>query len=153
MIYTHIAAALLGAAIAATGAWQVQGWRLGGQIAAIEAQHATERAKAQADARVTEIQFNTRLQEAQDAATKRETKLRDAAAAARRTADGLRDSIYSIRADLPSYSQPAAVAAADTATELLGQCADRYRDVAEAADRHATDALVLREAWPVAPYR
>ncbi|MDY0105320.1 MAG: hypothetical protein RBS27_01500 [Giesbergeria sp.] len=29
MIYTHIAAALLGAAIAATGAWQVQAWRWG----------------------------------------------------------------------------------------------------------------------------
>lgn len=29
MIYTHIAAALLGAAIAASGAWQVQAWRWG----------------------------------------------------------------------------------------------------------------------------
>lgn len=148
MIYTHILTALLGAAIAATSAWSIQGWRLGGQISAIQAQHAAERAQAQADARAAEISFNTRLQEAQDAATKREIKLRSDAAAARRTADGLRDSIYSIRADLPSYSQPAAVAAADTATELLGQCADRYRDVAEQADRHAADALMLRDSWP-----
>ena len=29
MIYTHIAAALLGAAVAATGAWHVQAWRWG----------------------------------------------------------------------------------------------------------------------------
>jgi hypothetical protein len=33
MIYTHVAAALLGAAIAATGTWQVQAWRWGAQEA------------------------------------------------------------------------------------------------------------------------
>lgn len=80
VIYTHIAAAVLGSAIAATTAWGVQDWRLGGQIAALQAQHATERAQAEADARATEIAHNTRLQEAQDAATAREITLRRDAA-------------------------------------------------------------------------
>jgi hypothetical protein len=31
MLYTHAAAALLGASIAAVGAWQVQNWRYTGE--------------------------------------------------------------------------------------------------------------------------
>lgn len=148
-LYTHAAAALLSGALAFGAAWQVQGWRMGEQIAAIQAQHAEATAKAQSDARATEKALSDKLQEAQNNATKRETKLRSDAAAARRTADGLRDTIYSIRADLPSYSQSAAAKTADTAAELLQQCADEYRSVAEKADRHAADALMLREAWPI----
>lgn len=148
-LYTHAAAALLSGALAFGAAWQVQGWRLGEQIAAIQAQHAEATAKAQSDARATEKTLSDKLQEAQNNATKRENKLRNDAAAARRTADGLRDTIYSIRADLPSYSQSAAAKTADTAAELLGVCADEYRSVAEQADRHAADSVMLLEAWPV----
>lgn len=150
-IWTHIAAVLLGAAIAFGGAWQIQDWRLGGQIDAIRAEQAAQHARSLADARAMEQAYNHRLQEAQDAATKRETKLRADAAAARRTADGLRDSIYSIRAELPRYTLAAAAQTADTAIELLGICADEYRNVAEQADRHAADAVMLRDAWPKQP--
>ena len=145
---THIAAAAVAGVLAFGAAWQVQAWRLGEQIAAIKAQHAEATAKAQSDARATEKALSDKLQEAQNNATKRENKLRNDAAAARRTADGLRDTIYSIRTDLPSYSQPAAAKTADTAAELLGVCADEYRSVAEQADRHAADALMLRDSWP-----
>lgn len=148
MIYTHLASAIAGAVLASITAWQVQAWRYDGQIASIHAQHAEAAAKAQSDARATEKALSDKLQEAQNNATKRENKLRNDAAAARRTADGLRDTIYSIRADLPSYSQSAAAKAADTAAELLGVCADEYRSVAEAADRIASDRQTLIEAWP-----
>ena len=151
MIWTHFAAALLGAAIAATSAWSIQGWRLGGQISAIQAQHAAERAQAQADTRAKEIAFNQKLQDAQNEATKRETKLRADAAAARRTADGLRGTLYDFRASLPNASTSALIARADTAAELLGACVSEYRGVAEAADRHAGDALMLQQAWPSKP--
>lgn len=44
MIYTHVAAAILGAAIAATVAWGVQDWRYGAiERHRIEAQHELER--------------------------------------------------------------------------------------------------------------
>lgn len=151
MIYTHAAAGIAGAVLAGILSWNVQGWRLGEQIAAIHAQHAEATAKAQSDARATEKALSDKLQEAQNNATKRENKLRNDAAAARRIADGLRDTIYSIRADLPSYSTAAAVATADTAAELLQQCTDEYRGVAEAADRHAADSVMLLEAWPKTP--
>lgn len=41
MFYTHVAAAVLAGAIAATGAWQVQNWRHGEQIGALKLGHAT----------------------------------------------------------------------------------------------------------------
>lgn len=151
MTYTHVASGIAGAVLAGILAWNVQGWRLGEQIAAIQAQHAEATAKAQSDARATEKALSDKLQEAQNNATKRENKLRNDAAAARSTADGLRDTIYSIRADLPSYSQSAAAKTADTAAELLQQCTDAYRGVAEAADRHAADSVMLLEAWPSKP--
>lgn len=151
MIYTHAAAGIAGAILAGVLAWQVQAWRYDAQIAGIKAQHATQSAKAQADTRAAELAFNQRLQDAQNAATKRETKLRADAAVARRTADGLRGTLYEFRASLPNASASAIIARADTAAELLGACVSEYRGVAEAADRHAADAVMLMDAWPSKP--
>jgi len=151
MLSPHAAAAIGGAILAGVLAWQVQDWRLGGQIEGIKAQHAAESAKAQADTRAAEIAFNQKLQDAQNEATKRETKLRADAATARRTADGLRGTLYDFRASLPNASTSALIARADTAAELLGACVSEYRGVAESADRHAADAVMLRDAWPSKP--
>jgi hypothetical protein len=148
MIYTHAAAGIAGAVIAGVLAWNVQAWRYDAQISKINAHHASESAKAEANARAQEASFNQQLQDAQNAATKRETKLRTDADAARRTVDGLRGTLYQFRASLPNASPPALTARADTAAELLGTCIDEYRSVAEAADRHAGDAMMLIDAWP-----
>ncbi len=51
MIYTHAAAALLAAAIAATGAWQVQAWRLGAHEADRLQAEQTARDARESDAR------------------------------------------------------------------------------------------------------
>ena len=147
-LYTHAAAAAIAAALAFGAGWQVQAWRYDAQIEGIKAHHAAESAKAQADVRAQELAFNQKLQDAQNAATKRETKLRADAAAARRTADGLRGTLYEFRASLPNAAPATVIARADTAAELLGTCADEYRSVAESADRHAADAVMLFEAWP-----
>ena len=39
-LYTHVAAALLAGALAFAGAWQVQAWRMGEQLASLKADHA-----------------------------------------------------------------------------------------------------------------
>lgn len=39
-LYTHVAAALLSGALAFAGAWWVQGWRMGAQVASLKAGHA-----------------------------------------------------------------------------------------------------------------
>lgn len=151
MMYTHAAAGIAGAILAGVLAWQVQAWRYDTQIAGIKTQHATQSAKAQADTRAAELAFNQKLQDAQNEATKRETKLRADAAAARRTADGLRGTLYEFRASLPNAAPATVIARADSVAELLGACVSEYRGVAESADRHAADALMLREAWPSKP--
>ena len=147
-LYTYVATALVAGAVAATGAWKAQGWRLGNEINGIKAQQATDFAKAQADARAKELAFNQKLQDAQNEATKRETKLRADADAARRSVDGLRGTLYEFRASLPNAATATVLARADTAAELLGACADEYRSVAEAADRINSDRQTLIYAWP-----
>lgn len=148
MIWTHTAAGIAGAVLAGVLAWQVQAWRYDAQISSIQAKHSRESAKAEAATRAQEASFNQRLQDAQNAATKRETKLRADADAARRTVDGLRGTLYNFRASLPNAAPAAVIARADTAAELLQQCADEYRSVAEAADRIASDRQTLIDAWP-----
>ena len=148
MIYTHVAAGIAGAVLAGLLSWNVQAWRYDAQISSIQAQQASESAKAEAAIRAQEAAFNQRLQDAHNAATKRETKLRADAADARRSADGLRGTLYEFRASLPNASAASVIARADSVADLLGTCADEYRSVAEAADRHAGDAVMLREAWP-----
>lgn len=38
---------------------------------------------------------------------------------------------------------------ADTALDVFGECVERYRAVAQAADGHANDVMTLDQAWPV----
>lgn len=151
MMYTHVAAGIAGAVLAGLLSWNVQAWRYDAQIEGLKAQHAEATAKAQSDARATEKALSDKLQEAQNNATKRENKLRNDAAAARRTADGLRGTLYEFRASLPNAAPATVIARADTAAELLGACVSEYRGVAESADRHAADAVMLLDAWPSKP--
>ena len=144
MIYTHLAVAV----IAALAAWFFQDNR----YTAALAEQALTRKTAELDAvsrvRSDERAITKTYQEALNAATKRETKLRADADAARRTVDGLRGTLYDFRASLPGASTAALIARADTAAELFGACVEEYRSVAESADRHASDAVMLIEAWP-----
>ena len=148
MIYTHIASGMGGAIIAGVLAWSAQGWRLSEQIQAIHAANAKAQAVAETEARAKEASFNKQLQDAQNAAAKREQDLRATVDRSRTQLDGLRSATYQLRAKLPSYSPAATAQAADAAAELLGICAGEYRAVAEAADRHAADSMMLLEAWP-----
>ena len=65
--------------------------------------------------------------------------------------DGLRHAASTLRDELSAYSQPAAADAAATAAELLAECGRSHSDVAEKADRHAHDAVMLHEGWPRQP--
>jgi len=146
--YTHLLAAALAAATAGTAAWGVQGWRLGERIEALRAEQATARATAEADARARELHFQTTLTRARDESIKREAALRRDLAASGRALDVLQHTANVLRAEVSAYSQPAAADAAATAAELLAACGASYRDVAEKADRHAQDAVMLRDGWP-----
>jgi cytochrome bd-type quinol oxidase subunit 1 len=147
-LYTHIAALVLGAALAGVGAWQAQALRYDARISDMQQAHA----QAIADAAQKAMDQTLKMQRTKDAAIQQaETRAAQnaaAAAAARRTADGLRDTLYQFRASLPSLAPAAVIERADTAAELLGACAAEYQDVAAAADRINSDRQTLIDAWP-----
>ena len=148
MIWTHVAAAILAALIAFTGGWKVQGWRLGEQITQIKAAQLEAVNTATREARATESRRFTNVQEAQNAATKRAQIARADADRARSELDRLRNDISATRGGVPGESPGACTVRADSAGELLAQCAGAYQGLAEVADRLNADRLMLREAWP-----
>ena len=149
VIYSHAAAAIAGAALAAASTWHVQAWRYDAQIADIKTAHTQAATLASEETARNFRAITTQYEGALNDARKREADLRRNVAAARTESDGLRDAIYAFRAKLPNASAATVAVAADTAAELLGACVNEYRSVAESADRHAADARTLIEAWPV----
>jgi len=148
MLYTHVAAALAAAAVAATGAWQIQGWRLGEQMAQIEA----AQAQAVADARQAAIDESTRLQAQKDQAlheaAQQAQRNAAAAAAARRESDGLRAQLTEARLRMSSSTCASVREHAATLTTVFDQCRGAVEDLARNADGHALDARTLKNAWP-----
>lgn len=147
-LYIFVASILAALAIGAAGAWQVQDWRWTANVQAEEIERAKVAAAAERENRRLETKRQSNVMEAQNAATKREAALRSALAAATRTGDGMRDTLYSFRAKLPSATPDACRSDAAALAELLEQVERAGRGMAEAADRHASDSLMYQEAWP-----
>ncbi len=148
MIYTHAAAALLGASIAAVGAYKVQDWRYTGQINQIKAAQAEAVNTATREARAQESARFKGVQDAQAAAQTRAQVARRDADRARSELDRLRNDISATRGGVPGESTAACTQRADAAADVLAQCGAAYQDLAAIADRHASDARTLIEAWP-----
>jgi hypothetical protein len=148
MIYTHAAAALLGASIAAIGAYKVQDWRYTGQINEIKAAQAEAVNTATREARAHESARFKGVQDAQAAAQTRAQVARRDADRARGELDRLRNDLAATRGGVPGESVAACVVRADASADVLTQCAAAYLDLAAIADRHASDARTLIEAWP-----
>lgn len=107
-------------------------------------------AKAQAvvTARAKEQLLNLKMQEAQNEATKRENQLRQDVAAATAASDGMRGTIDQLKRKLSHNPTSTSSQAAIATGELLQDCSDKYRGMAEVADRHAQDAAMMQAAWP-----
>lgn len=137
-----VAAALFGAG------WKANGWRLEGEVAEIRLAQADARAAAEETARLIERANTKRLEDARNEATKREAAVRRDADGARSAADGLRDELADLRRQLPDLSADSGRQRAAALADVLQQCADEYRGLAEKADRHASDVQTLTDAWP-----
>ena len=148
MIYTHAAAALLGVSIAAVGAYKVQDWRYTGQINQIKAAQAEAVNTATREARAQESARFKGVQDAQAAAQTRAQVARRDADRARSELDRMRDTLSATRGGVPGESTAACTQRADAAADVLAQCGAAYQDLAAIADRHASDARTLIEAWP-----
>lgn len=157
MISTHVAAALLAAAIAASGAWHVQGWRTQGQVqsgkAALETlkrEHAESLTRATGAALNATIAWQKEKDDAIDRAQQRAKSQAASAAAARRDADSLRHALAAASLRLPDASHAACAEYGATAGGLLGQCAAQYQELARSCDGHVSDVRLMMEAWPAA---
>jgi len=148
VIYTHAAAIIIAAALAGWAGWSVQGWRMGEQIAALKTAQAEAVNTATREARAQESARFKGVQDAQAAAQARAQAARRDADLARSELDRLRNDIAAARGGVPGESATACAVRADAGGELLAQCAAAYSDLAAVADRHASDARTLIEAWP-----
>ena len=142
MIYTHAAAARIAASIAATGAWQVQNWRYGAKETEREQQKLVEVRQSAA----TAIRQLDNVLRAQNAGAARAIRLRSDLDSARTDLDRLRIALRTLpTADPTTGTCPDR---ADPARELLAACAAELVEMGGIADRHASDALMLQQAWP-----
>ena len=147
-VWPYVAVGVVCLAVGGTGAWKVQGWRLGEQLASIREQQATTAAAAQREARTTESRRSLNVLEAQNAATKRAQVARADADRARSELDRLRDQLAARRGGVPNESPAACAVRADTTADVLSACAAEAQELASIADRLNADRLMLLEAWP-----
>lgn len=148
MIYTHLAAAIGGAALAAVIAWQVQAWRYDAQIADIKAAHVQAHNLAAEEATRIFRANTEKYQGALNDARVREAALRRDLAAADSESDGLRAQLSDAARRIAAAPSSAVAEYATTVGELLTDCSRSYQELGGAADGHAADVRTLRDAWP-----
>jgi hypothetical protein len=78
----------------------------------------------------------------------REQTIRSLAAASGNASLGLRDTVNAIRAGVPTASIEALRKSTDSLGAVLNECQTQYRELAEKADRHASDVQALDKAFP-----
>jgi hypothetical protein len=138
---------LISAAVAASvgfgSAWQIQSLRADSK----ELEHAESQITLQADARKLDQARASALAAAQAAGAARQIDLRRDADRSRADLAGLR--VASERALSAARADPAACAVtADAQAIVLSECGAELQTLAGIADRHASDAQTLMDAWP-----
>lgn len=154
-------ALILGAtavALGAAGAWTVQAWRYEAKIADIQRAHAQAVATAQANhiqaLEKASEQTIVYQQQAHQAAEDAASRVAAADVVMRRNRgelDRLRDAIRTRPAPacpMPDTATATSPKPADTIGDVLGECGTALTELARAADGHASDAVMMRNAWP-----
>ena len=139
-------AALLGAGFAG---WS---WR-GAEVAELKRQHAQALADTRAAALAEHAKTTHRIQEAQDAEFLKRTAAEADARRAAGAVERLQQHLAAERAKHEARARAAgecqaAHAAAAVLHQLLGQCAERRRELAEYADQAAAAGRTCQRAWP-----
>jgi hypothetical protein len=116
--------------------------------ATVRAEYTAAALVASEAARAKESAWQTKLQKAQDEATKRQKTLAADAAAARHSADSLRDDLRAVRASLPGLTREAVERYANASADVFDHCVREYSGLAQDADRLASQRQTLIDAWP-----
>lgn len=144
----YIATAAIAAALSATAAWSHRAALADAQVATLKNDYAKRDFRALETAHADTIRLQTAKDDAIKAAAVRQTALARDAAAVRTERDGLRDELAAARQQLPNAACPAVREYAATVNQLFGACTAELESVARQADGHASDALMLLDAWP-----
>lgn len=147
MIPASVIACAISAAISAAGAYQWQAYRYEARMAALVAEYAQAQHKAVEYAHAETMRLQERKDKAEVQAARRVRAAAADAAVLRDSIDRLRDAADTALRE-SGDSIAACTAHGATLTELFGQCASRYGDVAKEADKCVNESLILREAWP-----
>lgn len=135
------------AVAAAAGAWVWQANSYEAKLAAVQTEYAQAQHTAIEVAHAETIRLQERKDKAEVQAAQRVRAAAADAAVLRGAVERLRDTADTALRE-SSDSIAACTAHGATITELFGQCASRYGEVAQQADRWVNESLTLREAWP-----
>lgn len=115
---------------------------------ALRVQVAAADRRAADAARKKEQEHYDQIQEAQHAAQERENKLQVVVVAARTERDRLRDDLAAVKRQLPELTEAAVRQYAVAAGAVFAACVDEYTDMAQTADRLASERQALIDSWP-----
>lgn|GEM_PF-2715818 len=101
----------------------------------------------EANAKV-EAALKKQLENAQNAAATRETAIQTIAATNVALSNSLRDTLSAIRAGVPTATVDALRKTTIALGDVLTECQDRRRSVAEEAERLNSEKRTLMDAWP-----
>lgn len=139
---------LVGLLLAGAGGWAANGWRLDAAHRADIAERDAQLAATKDLARLREQDWTTQRNQALENANSRDQIIRSLAAGSAGASLGLRDTLAAISRSVPDASVEALRHSTTTLAAVLQSCQSEYRELAEKADRHANDALMLEQAWP-----
>ena len=135
-------------ALIGAGGYRVGSHRVQALWDAEKVQQLQAGAIAEVENRRIETKRQTGVINAQNAQVTRNAALENDAANANSVVASLRDTIDAGVAKLPGESAAAASQYAATAAKLFLACSEALTDVSRHADGHASDSLMLQEAWP-----
>jgi hypothetical protein len=146
VIYTHVAAGLLGAAVAALGVWQAQDWRYNARIAQMQEAYEVSLRKSTEAARAQEQALSAAKQKTEEAYALEKRKAAVAARSARAELDGLRNELYAVPTPIAGANSaaPARTDGSSIERRLLGECAAALVEVAAGADLLAAQLIGLQ---------
>lgn len=145
-VIAAVVALLLGASVFYVHRVKVNADKAGYSRAVVEYQ--AKALAAEQAARAKELELNKKLTEALNEANDRNNKINELSDSFRVSSNSLRDTIAALRNRLSTDTLEAARNKADSALDILGECQKEYGEVAEAADRHASDVKTFEDAWP-----
>lgn len=106
-----------------------------------------DKARANSEARSLEQARQRRADEAAQLAAARAHRITADASNARAELNRMRSELDATR-DFAAQSSSSAAKSVAALSDVFEQCSREYQSLAEIADRHSSDAVNLREAWP-----